>query len=124
MGNPKIFNRTQFKFYRKDLRNNSTSAEVKLWMHLKDKQLLGRKFRRQTSIGKYIVDFYCPSEKLVIELDGEAHFWEEGMKKDDLKTAYLNAKGIRVIRFENKWVFEDLEYVMGAILNEISMSEK
>jgi very-short-patch-repair endonuclease len=98
--------------FRKKHRNSGTPAEVSLWQYLQNKKLGGRKFRRQHSIGNYIIDFYCPTEKLAIELDGEDHFWEEGIKKDSKKTAYLNSFGIRVLRFENKWVFEDLEYVL------------
>jgi very-short-patch-repair endonuclease len=65
-----IFNRKYLETNRKWLRNNSTSAEAALWKLLKNKQLEGRKFRRQQSIGKYIVDFYCSQEKLIVELDG------------------------------------------------------
>ena len=64
----KIFNRKSLKPRRQDLRNNPTQAEAFLWGFLKHSQLEDKKFRRQASIGSYIVDFYCPSEKLVIEL--------------------------------------------------------
>ena len=70
MKNKNIFNRKGLKSFRSTLRNSSTSAEVALWLMLKSKRLEGRKFRRQYSIGNYIVDFCCPSEKLIIELDG------------------------------------------------------
>jgi len=98
--------------FRKKLRYSGTPAEASLWTQLQKRKLEGRKFRRQHSIGKYIIDFYCPEEKLAIELDGADHFWEEGIKRDKDKTDYLNKFGIRVLRFENKWVFEDLEYVL------------
>jgi len=117
MQRSRIHNRPELKHFRKELRNNSTSAEAVLWTHLKQKQLNGRKFRRQHSIGNYIVDFYCPEECLVIELDGEGHFWEEGIKHDTTRTAYLNNIGITVIRFENKWIFNDLEFVITEIKN-------
>ena len=115
MKKPKIHNRPELTPFRKKLRNNGTSAEAVLWIRLKHSQLEGRKFRRQHSIGNYIVDFYCPEEKLVIELDGEGHFWEDGLKRDHRRKCYLNSLGIQVIRFENKWVFDDMEY----LLNEI-----
>lgn len=73
-----INNKTELKPFRKKLRNNSTSAEATLWTYLQKSQLENRKFRRQNSLGNFIADFYCPSEKLVIELDGEDHFWEPG----------------------------------------------
>jgi len=73
MKNNNFFNRKYLKSFRSSLRNKSTSAEAVLWNILKSKNLNGRKFRRQHSIGNYIVDFYCASEKLVIELDGNPH---------------------------------------------------
>jgi very-short-patch-repair endonuclease len=66
----KIFNKKELKNRRKDLRNNSTYAEVFLWQQIKNRKLDGKKFRRQTSIGSYVVDFYCPAEYLIVELDG------------------------------------------------------
>jgi very-short-patch-repair endonuclease len=107
-----INNRLALKQKRKDLRNNLTPAEAKLWMLVKSKQLDGRKFRRQHSVGNYILDFYCTSEKLAIELDGAHHFTEDGMKYDEVRTAYLNSVGIRVVRFENRLVFDDPEFVL------------
>ena len=75
-------------------------------MHLKKSQLQNRKFRGQPSIGS-IADFCCPSEKLVIELNGEDHFWDPGIEKDRIKENYLKSTGIKVMRFENKWVCEN-----------------
>ena len=73
MKDQNLFSRKSLKFFRLSLRNKSTSAESVLWNILKSKKLNARKFRRQHSIGNYIVDFYCASEKLVIELDGNPH---------------------------------------------------
>ncbi len=103
---------------RKRLRNNLTPAEASLWKLLQGKQHGGNKFRRQHSVGNYILDFYCPSEKLAIELDGAGHYTEEGIKKDEIRTQFLNEVGIKVLRFENKLVFEKTEWV----LEEISRS--
>ena len=110
-----INNLKYLKQNRRDLRNNLTPAEASLWKLLKSKQLEGRKFRRQYSVGNYILDFYCTSERLAIELDGAHHFTEEGMKYDEVRTAYLNSVAIRVIRFENKLVFDDPEYILKEI---------
>ena len=118
MQKKRIHNKPELKQFRRALRNNSTSAEAVLWTYLKEKQLEGRKFRRQYSIGNYIVDFYCPCEQLVIELDGENHFWEDGLQHDINRTNYLYTIGIRVIRFENKWIFEDIEFVLREISNQ------
>ncbi len=111
----KDFNRKEQKATRKALRNNATSAESFLWNHLKGKQLEGKKFRRQHGIEKYIVDFYCPEEKLVVELDGEQHFNPSGEANDIARTEYLNSLEIKVIRFENKMVFEQIDFVLEEI---------
>jgi len=116
----RIHNKPELKHRRKELRNNGTSAEAVLWGYLKQKQLESRKFRRQHSIGKYIVDFYCPEEKLVIELDGENHFWEEGIDHDNTRNLYLHKKEIRVLRFENRWVFQDIEFVLSEIKKQFA----
>ena len=113
--NRQINNKPELKIYRKELRNNLTSAEATLWKFLQRSQLEGRKFRRQHSIDNYIADFYCPKERLVIELDGAHHFTEAGYEKDQKRTAHLNSLGIRVIRFENREVFEDVEAVLERI---------
>jgi len=110
-----IHNKKELEARRKDLRNSLTSAEATLWTLLKGKQLEGRKFRRQHSVGFYILDFYCPAEKLAIELDGERHFTEQGISRDEKRTKYLNSVGIRVIRFENEEIFQSPEGVLREI---------
>src|SRR2546423_2273120 len=69
----KIHNMPERKEFRIRLRKNLTSAEATMWKILKSSKFEGRKFRRQHSVGKYVLDFYCPAERLAIELDGEAH---------------------------------------------------
>jgi very-short-patch-repair endonuclease len=108
-------NKKQLLIFRKKLRNNGTPAEAELWKHISNKKLEGRKFRRQHSVGSYILDFYCPAENLAIELDGEHHYWQEGIDKDLKKELFLQGHSIRVLRFENKWVFQDIEYVLKTI---------
>lgn len=108
-------NKNQLLIFRKKLRNNGTPAEAELWKHISNKKLEGRKFRRQHSVGCFILDFYCPSEKLATELDGEHHYWQEGIDKDLIKELFLKGHSVRVLRFENKWVFQDLEYVLKTI---------
>ena len=97
------------------MRSNLTTAEASLWTLLKGSNLDGKKFRRQHSVGNYILDFYCPSQKLAIELDGAHHFTEKGIAQDEERTNYLNECGIKVIRFENKLVFERTEWVLDEI---------
>ncbi|KAA9333016.1 endonuclease domain-containing protein [Hymenobacter busanensis] len=108
-------NRQEVKPKRRELRENLTPAEATLWKALQGGQLDGRKFRRQHSVGPYILDFYCPSERLAVELDGQGHFDVVGAAHDTARTAYLDSVGIRVIRFENKLVFEQMDWVLAAI---------
>ena len=110
-----IFNRKYLETNRKRLRNNSTSAEAALWKLLKNKQLEGRKFRRQQSIGKYIVDFYCSEEKLIVELDGNIHGEYNMIEKDTIRDQYLENLGLTILRFENRFVFQHPEYVLDEI---------
>ena len=101
---------------RKDLRNNSTSAESTLWNLLKGKQIMSMKFRRQHSVGPYILDFYCPQMRLCIELDGHEHFTSVGDAQDDIRTEYLlRYHGIQTLRFENSDIFNHTEGVIGII---------
>ena len=111
-----IHNRKELKQKRRELRNSLTPAEATLWKFLQKSQLQGRKFRRQHSVGNCILDFYCPSEKINIELDGEYHIPEKDKKRDQ----YLNNLGITVLRFENRAIFESLETVLEIIKSHFS----
>ncbi|NJM13826.1 MAG: endonuclease domain-containing protein [Synechococcaceae cyanobacterium SM1_2_3] len=100
---------------RKELRSAMTPAEIRLWQTLKHRQLDGLKFRRQASIGPYIADFYCPDAHLIIELDGSVHDSETAQQQDAERTAYLMSLGLRVVRFANREVMENLEGVLSEI---------
>ena len=100
---------------RKELRNNATPAEAALWRLLQKGQIEGRKFRRQHSIGKFVLDFYCSSEKLAIELNGAPHFTYSGAERDYEKIKFVESLNIRVLRFENKFVFEQPDSVIEEI---------
>jgi len=126
MNNKNLINRKSLKVFRSALRNSSTSTEVALWVMLKSKKLEGRKFRRQYSIGRYIVDFCCPSEKLIIELDGNPHGEYHRIQQDENRDKYLESLGFTVLRFENRFVFQDPEYLKGEIskiLNKKGISD-
>ena len=101
--------------YRKALRNNLTPAEAILRLSLKNKQLEGRRFRRQFSVGNYILDFYCPEEKIAVELDGKHHFTPEGRADDEERDLFLAAEGIKVLRFENKLIFTQIVNILDQI---------
>ena len=110
-----VHSRSYLKDNRVALRNDLTSAEAVLWGRLKAAQLYGRKFRRQHSIENYIADFYCASERLVIELDGAGHFNIVGALNDEERTKRLNELGYKVLRFENIVVFRDIDWVLNEI---------
>ncbi len=109
----KLFNRASEKNTRRKLRSTMPPAEVALWRQLRLRQISGCKFRRQASIGKYIVDFYCPEKKLVIEVDGDSHSGNETYDKQRQK--YIESFGIRFLRFTNIDIFETLEGVVEII---------
>ena len=108
-------NLPRLRTFRKELRTNLTPAEARLWSMLKNSQLEGRKFRRQHSFSGYVLDFYCPSERLAIELDGQVHNSDEAIQYDYERGLFLRYFGIRVLRFENKWVFEEPAGVLDTI---------
>ena len=108
-------NLPELRTFRKELRSNLTPAEAKLWSMIKGSALQGRKFRRQHSFSNYILDFYCSSEKLGIELDGEVHFNEQAAQYDYERKLFLEFFDIKVIRFENKSVFESSKWVLETI---------
>lgn len=110
-----INNLPHLKTFRKDLRKNLTPAEAAFWNVVKNSKFEGRKFRRQHSLGNYILDFYCPSERLAIELDGDVHFHDKVRENDYKRRLFLEQHGIKVLRFENRRVFEDLEWVLDVI---------
>ena len=100
---------------RRVLRKRLTPAEAAFWNLVKNSRFEDRKFCRQHSVGNYILDFYCPSEKLAVELDGKRHYSSAGLLYDQERNAFLESKGIRVVRFENKDIFDETEWVLDII---------
>ena len=115
MTNKKLHTKKELASYRKALRSNLTPAEAFLWKHLKARRLAGRRFTKQHSIKNYIVDFYCASERLIIELDGEVHNNPGAIKYDDQRTSFFNQMEYSVLRFENRMIFDHLESVLKEI---------
>jgi len=107
----KIYNCRKLKSLRQKLKRQSIKSEDILWYELKDKQL-GYKFRRQHGIGNYIVDFYCPRLKLVIEVDGITHDDPQVASRDKIRQKYLEELGLKVIRYTTDEVFNNLEGVV------------
>jgi very-short-patch-repair endonuclease len=115
MGYQIIKNKPDTADFRKQLRNNLSPAEITLWLQLKGKKLNGKKFRRQYGVEQYVLDFYCPENKLGIELDGATHDNPESFDYDAKRTRVISAYGIKVLRFTNKEVKENLEGVLEEI---------
>ena len=111
----RFFNKPPLEQRRKALCANLTPAEAALWRLLQRSRLRGRKFRRQHSIGPYVVDFYCPSERLVIELEGSAHDSDPAATRDRARERFLADFGLTVLRLENRNVFENPEGVLEMI---------
>ncbi len=110
----RIFNKIEYKQRRQELRNNMTEPENRLWSILSNNQL-GVKFRRQHGIGHYIVDFYCPELKLIIEVDGESHFSEDAQAYDKIRDAYMLGLGLTAIRYNNHDVMHNIEAIYQSI---------
>ncbi len=101
----------------REMRKNPTPAEDALWKVLRKKNLEKFKFRRQHPMGNYIVDFYCPEKKLVIEVDGGQHSEQEN--QDAERSCFLESRGCHVIRFWNNEVMENISGVVEVILEEL-----
>ena len=102
------------------LRSDMTGPETRLWAKLRARQLRGLKFRRQHGIGPYIVDFYCPEQSLVIEVDGDSHADADQMLKDQLRDRYLQSLGLRVIRYFNDDIVKNLDGVLEDLAEKLS----
>ncbi len=113
-----IYNRKKLKITRKKLRNEATETEKILWEELKNSKLMWLKFRRQHSINRYILDFYNIKYKLCIEIDWKIHL--EIKEYDEIRTEYLNAFWIKVVRFTNEEILENIVLVLNKIKKEIS----
>jgi len=117
------YNKTSEKGKRRFLRSHMTRPEVSLWLRLKGRQILGYKFRRQYSVGAFVLDFYCPALKLAIEIDGESHDKPKARESDRERQEYIEQFGIRFIRFKNDDVENHLEEVITSIQKVLNKSE-
>ena len=104
----------------RELRRNQTEAEEIFWELVRDKRFLDLKFRRQHQIGHYIVDFYCHSEKMIIEFDGSVHDLPEQKKKDEKRDKYLTSLGNKVVRFKNEELLDNTDSVLKKIEKTLS----
>ena len=97
------------------LRKKATEPERILWRHLRNRNFAGYKFRRQHPFDSYVLDFYCPSAKLAIELDGGGHNYRAGQTRDQTRSEFLARHGVFVLRFWNHQVRQELNSVLRAI---------
>ena len=111
----KVHNRQDMLDLRRGQRNEPSRAEKLLWYSLRGSKVRGAKFRRQHSVGRYILDFYCPDYRLAIELDGEYHDSAERKLNDAARTIALKAMGIQIVRFANDEVFSNTADVVRRI---------
>lgn len=103
----------------RQLRKNLTDSERALWSHLRNKQVLGIQFYRQKPLGDYIVDFFAPRAKLVVEVDGSQHLVGNPVEKDRIRDGYLASLGLKVLRFHSREVREESDAVVEAIFRVI-----
>jgi len=109
----------KLKPYARNLRTNMTDAEQLIWSKIRRTQINDLQFYRQKNIGHYIVDFYCPKGKLVVEIDGGQHYETEGMKKDQERDQYLQELGLSVLRFSDNDVLKNIDGVIERIYEHL-----
>lgn len=114
-----LFNQKTKKSLRASLRKQPTKAETILWYRIRNNQL-GYKFRRQHGIGKYIVDFYCPELKLIIEIDGGVHFEEANILADKEREEYLKKLGFRIVRYNNLDIIKNIDNTLNDLSRVLS----
>ena len=114
----------ELKVRSRELRSSMTDAEIKLWSKLRRKQLHSLQFCRQKPIGNFIVDFYCPKARLVIEVDGGQHCQEQGMARDAARDSCLSGLGLEVIRFSNRDVLYNLDGVMAVVVERLERAKE
>ena len=111
-----VHNKKSLEEIRRNLRQESTPAEEFFWQQLRGSKLNGLKFKRQHSIGNYVVDFYCASKRLIVELDGEVHNTKEQKEKDKHRDENLAEMNFNILRFTNEDVLLNFQSVINKII--------
>ncbi len=106
---------------RRGLRQRQTFAEQRFWTRVSNRQFFNLKFRRQHGIGPYIVDFYCPARKLVVEIDGDTHADDQAIRQDQERTHDLTAMGYTVIRYTNRQISSSYEEVFEDLARKLEL---
>ena len=118
-----LLNNPALKNKRRELRKNQTDAEKAFWSHVRNRQFHGMRFLRQYSVGPYILDFFCPEIKTAIELDGGQHNEPGGKAYDAVRSEYLKAQGINVLRFWDHEVLLDMQGVLAKVEERCNSSQ-
>ena len=105
----------------RELRKNMTDAERQLWSKIRRKQLKNFQFYRQKNFGGYIVDFYCPAAKLIVEVDGGHYYEDKHFLEDNVRDNFLNELGFEVLRFSNRDIFENIDGVVQKIYDNLKI---
>jgi len=111
----KLYNLEILKSRRRVLRRNPPSPEIIVWNTVRNRQIDGCKFKRQYSVGRFVIDFFCPELKLAVEIDGDTHYKESEQEKDRHRQQYLEKLGIKFLRFTNQDINENLNGVVERI---------
>ena len=107
----------------RNLCKNQTDAEGLLWSKLRSHQIEGYKFKRQVPFGDYVLDFYCRKARLAFEIDSGQHADPENISTDEIRTRFLNEKGIKMLRFWNHEVLRSLDDVVDEVLRNIKAQQ-
>lgn len=119
----RIYNQNRQKKLRRNLKQQQSEPEKILWQRLRARQVNNLKFRRQVGIGRYVADFYCPQTKLVIELDGDSHYYERKNREYDAqRDLYMKSLGLKVIRFFNTDIIRNIDGVLAVIVEKATTS--
>ncbi|MBN1381482.1 MAG: endonuclease domain-containing protein [Deltaproteobacteria bacterium] len=110
----------KLKPFARNLRSNMTNAEKLIWSKIRSRQIGDLHFYRQKNIGNYIVDFYCPKGKLILEIDGGQHYGHDGIKKDRERDQYLQVLGFSVLRFSDIDVLKNIDGVVKRIQEHVN----
>ena len=113
------YNKQSEKINRRKLRKKSTEAEKILWEKLRGRKFLSLKFKRQYSIAQFVLDFYCPEKRIVIELDGSIHNTAAVRNHDENRDGFIKDFNIKIIRIKNEMVFDNVEEVLEYIKSQI-----
>ncbi|MFY9457874.1 MAG: endonuclease domain-containing protein [Candidatus Spechtbacterales bacterium] len=116
-----VYNTQKEKLKRRILRRKGTPSEAIVWKTLRDRRFNGYKFRRQYSVGKLVLDFYCPEAKLAVEIDGGSHLSEGSKEYDKIREEFVESCGITFLRFSNSEIYADIDKVLHKIQNTLSL---